>query len=217
MTARKASHDAEGNRADPLGIGCNGEEGAAPPNGATFEGELLASIEAVYRFALWLTQDSASAQDLAQETYARALANREQYTIGTRCRAWLFTICRNLFLLDAKHARRERQVLNLEREARAGAELHADVEAVAAEARVFERRDFRDAVARALARLPEEYRTAVTLVDIEDQSYEEASRVLGVPVGTVRSRLFRARRLLQRDLRAYAEDAGLLRVEGRTP
>ncbi len=62
----------------------------------------------------------------------------------------------------------------------------------------------------ALAKLPEEYRTAVALVDIEDQSYAAAAEILGIPVGTVRSRLFRGRRLLQQDLLAYAQDAGLL-------
>jgi RNA polymerase sigma-70 factor (ECF subfamily) len=78
------------------------------------------------------------------------------------------------------------------------------------EGAVFERPELSEAIRRALDKLPEEFRSAVVLVDIEDQSYAEAARVLGVPVGTVRSRLFRGRRLLQEDLLAYAEDAGLL-------
>jgi RNA polymerase sigma-70 factor (ECF subfamily) len=75
---------------------------------------------------------------------------------------------------------------------------------------VFERTELDIVVQQALTKLPEEYRSVVTLVDIEDQSYAAAAGILGVPVGTVRSRLFRGRRLLQQDLLAYAQDAGLL-------
>ena len=75
---------------------------------------------------------------------------------------------------------------------------------------VFEREELGTAVQAALGKLPEEFRSVVTLVDIEDQSYATAAEILGVPVGTVRSRLFRGRRLMQQDLLAYAQDAGLL-------
>ncbi|MGH7529891.1 MAG: sigma factor-like helix-turn-helix DNA-binding protein, partial [Gemmatimonadales bacterium] len=82
---------------------------------------------------------------------------------------------------------------------------------------LFEHPDLPEALDRALERLPEEYRTAVMLVDLEDRSYVTAADVLGVPLGTVRSRLFRGRRLLQAELVAYAQDAGLLRpVEGES-
>ena len=81
---------------------------------------------------------------------------------------------------------------------------------------MFQRLELQDAVRQALAKLPEDYRLAVTLVDIEDQSYAAAAEVLGVPVGTVRSRLFRGRRLLQQDLLSYAQDAGLLAPTGES-
>jgi len=95
-------------------------------------------------------------------------------------------------------------------EALAAAGVHTSMAGTDPEGAVFERPELSEAIRRALDKLPEEFRSAVVLVDIEDQSYAEAARVLGVPVGTVRSRLFRGRRLLQEDLLAYAEDAGLL-------
>ena len=90
------------------------------------------------------------------------------------------------------------------------AAVHASVGAMDPLGTIFERVELGAAVQEALRKLPEEFRTVVTLVDIEDQSYAAAAEILGVPLGTVRSRLFRGRRLLQQDLLAYAQDAGLL-------
>ncbi|MBI2071861.1 MAG: sigma-70 family RNA polymerase sigma factor [Gemmatimonadetes bacterium] len=177
---------------------------------AAFEQELLSAIEAVHRFAVHLTRDPSQAEDLVQETYLRALAHRDQYQPGTNCRAWLFTICRNAFLKGARHSVREVATEDAALEALAAAGVHAGMAGTDPEGAVFERPELADAIRLALEKLPEEFRTAVVLVDMEDQSYAEAARVLGVPVGTVRSRLFRGRRLLQGDLLAYAEDAGLL-------
>jgi RNA polymerase sigma-70 factor (ECF subfamily) len=185
-----------------------------PPGGTdapAFEQELLAAIEAVHRFALQLARDVSSAEDLVQETYLRALAHRDQYTPGTNCRAWLFTICRNVFVKGAMRDAREVTTEDAELEAMGAAAVHGGVTTSDPTGTVFERADLDDAVRKALDKLPEEYRTVVALVDIEDQSYATAAGVLGIPVGTVRSRLFRGRRLLQQDLLAYAMDAGLIR------
>ncbi len=175
-----------------------------------FEQELLAAIEAVHRFALQLARDPSAAEDLVQETYLRALAHRDQYTPGSNCRAWLFTICRNTFVKGAMRDAREVAVEDAELEAMGAAALHGSVAASDPTGAVFERTDMDDAVRRALERLPDEYRTVVALVDIEDQSYRSVAEILGIPIGTVRSRLFRGRRLLQQDLLAYAMDAGLI-------
>ena len=177
---------------------------------AVFEEELMASIEAVHRFALRLARDAGAAEDLVQETYLRALAHRDQYTTGTNCRAWLFTICRNVFMKGAMRDAREVAVEDAELEAMGAAAVHDTVAGSDPMGTVFDRADLNDAVRRALDQLPEEYRTVVALVDIEDQSYAAAAEILGIPVGTVRSRLFRGRRLLQQDLLAYAMDAGLI-------
>jgi RNA polymerase sigma-70 factor (ECF subfamily) len=175
-----------------------------------FEEELLASIEAVHRFALRLARDVSAAEDLVQETYLRALAHRDQYTVGTNCRAWLFTICRNVFVKGAMRDARELATDDAELEAMGAAAVHGAVAASDPTGALFERADLDDAVHRALDKLPEEYRAVVALVDIEDQSYGVVAEILGIPVGTVRSRLFRGRRLLQQDLLAYAMDAGLI-------
>ncbi len=175
-----------------------------------FEQELLASIEALHRFALQLARDAAAAEDLVQETYLRALAHRDQYTPGSNCRAWLFTICRNVFVKGAMRDAREVATDDAELEAMGAAAVHGTVAASDPTGAVFEHADLDDAVRKALDKLPEEYRTVVVLVDIEDQSYGAVAEILGIPVGTVRSRLFRGRRLLQQDLLAYAMDAGLI-------
>ena len=175
-----------------------------------FERELLASVEAVHRFALQLTRDASAAEDLVQETCLRALAHRDQYTPGTNCRAWLFTICRNLFVKGARRDAREVAVEDADLEAMGAAGLHGSVVASDPTGVVFERTDVDDAVRQALEKLPDEYRVVVALVDIEDQSYGSVAEILGIPIGTVRSRLFRGRRLLQQDLLAHAMDAGLI-------
>lgn len=175
-----------------------------------FEQELLASIEAVHRFALRLARDQAAAEDLVQETYLRALAHRDQYTPGSNCRAWLFTICRNVFVKGAMRDAREVATDDAELEALGAAAVHGTVAAADPTGTVFERADVDAAVRKALDKLPEEYRTVVALVDVEDQSYGAVAEILGIPVGTVRSRLFRGRRLLQQDLLAHAMDAGLI-------
>lgn len=182
----------------------------ADPQQAQFEDELLAALEAVHRFALSLAHDQVRAEDLVQETYLKALAHRDQFEPGTNCRAWLFTICRNAFLKGETRQARETPVEDAELEALGAAAVHASVQAMDPLGDVFERAELGAAVQGALEKLPEEYRTVVTLVDIEDQSYATAAEILGVPVGTVRSRLFRGRRLMQQDLLAYAQDAGLL-------
>lgn len=176
---------------------------------------LLAETEAVHRFALHLTRDAVQAEDLVQETYLRAWVNRHQFTPGTNCRAWLFTICRNAFLKGEDRTAREMPVPDADLEALGAAGLHAGQQGSDPLGHLFERTDLDDAVQDALARLPIEYRAVVVLVDLEDQSYATAAAVLGIPVGTVRSRLFRGRRLLQQDLLAFAQDAGL--VPGREP
>jgi RNA polymerase sigma-70 factor (ECF subfamily) len=180
------------------------------PGPATLEQDLLAELNAVHRFALHLGSDAARADDLVQETYLKAWTHRDQFQPGTSLRAWLFTICRNVFLKGEARMTRETPAEDAELEALGAAALHTSVQAMDPTGAVFERAELDTAVQAALAKLPEQYRTTVVLVDIEDQSYAVAADILGVPVGTVRSRLFRGRRLLQQDLLAYAEDAGLL-------
>ena len=174
-----------------------------------FQSEALRWLPEVTRFSLSLTRDESDADDLVQETYLKAYEAWGTYTPGTECRGWLFTICRNSFY--RRRLREERHVTcdDPELEALAAAAVHASAQQ-GGYADIFARFDLSDAIQGAIASLPDAFREAVLLVDVNDQSYEAAAGLLGVPVGTVRSRLFRARRLLQEALVDHARDAGLV-------
>jgi RNA polymerase sigma-70 factor (ECF subfamily) len=174
----------------------------------TFEKEALPWTADVFRFALSLTRDESEAEDVVQDTYLRAFRSWHTYVPGSDCRRWLFTICRNVFLRSRE---RMRPTMSLD-----GPD--ADWSAVDKSALTPRERsedgyvavELRSAIGHALAALPEPFRSAVLIVDVRDQPYEVAAEMLGVPVGTIRSRLFRGRRMLQTTLRAHAADAGLV-------
>lgn len=173
-----------------------------------FRAEALPWFEDVARFALSLTRDRDEADDLTQETFLRALRSWHQYTPGTECRRWLFTICRNHFIRDRERGKRVSSYDDPEVEALAAASIHASA-VQSGWGDLFDRVDLGEALSLALDALPAVFREAVVAVDLEDLSYDAAAEVLGVPIGTVRSRLFRGRRLLQESLLAHAKDAGL--------
>jgi RNA polymerase sigma-70 factor (ECF subfamily) len=178
-----------------------------------FTDEALCWLPDVTGYALSLSRSEPDADDLVQETFLRAYTAWPSYQIGTECRGWLFTICRNVFLRG--HQRDQRQVAceDAELEALAAAALHASA-VQGGLGDLFTQIDLEPALDRALQELPEAFRDVVILVDVQDEEYAVASEVLGVPVGTVRSRLFRGRRLLQQSLLEYAKDAGLARSSG---
>jgi RNA polymerase sigma-70 factor (ECF subfamily) len=172
-----------------------------------FEAEALPWMDDVYRFALSLTRDASDADDVVQETYLRAYRSWHTFEPGSDARRWLFTITRNVFLRSRE---RERRLVDLD---------DGDVEALNTFAahgqmvrdgtdQILSRIDLAPALRRALDELDEPFKSTVLLVDLEDQSYEAAAEILGVPIGTVRSRLFRGRRILQDKLLMYARDAG---------
>jgi len=175
-----------------------------------FEGATLPWLPDVRRYALRLTGDPADADDLVQMTFLNALTGWHTFRPGSDVRRWLFAICRNAFLR------------NRSRQARTVATEESDLDAIAAARAVFgeqgdgalaalDRIDLPEAIDAAIAKLPEVYRLAVLMVDVDGLSYDEAAREAEVPIGTVRSRLYRARRLLQEDLLRQAEDLGLAR------
>ena len=188
-----------------------GPSSAAPAEdaAAAFERLTLPFLPDVARFARSLTRDAARADDLVQETYLQALRGWHTFRPGADPKRWLFTVAHHTFL---RTARREARYVEApdddpELESLATARAHGAAQRSGAAAAA-ERMDLAPAIARALGTLPAHYRAAVVLVDVEGQAYEEAAAVLGVAVGTVRSRLFRGRRLLQDQLFAYARDAG---------
>lgn len=179
---------------------------------ALFQSEALPHVDAVYRFALRLSGSPDHAQDLVQDTFLRAFKSWEQYTPGTQCKSWLFTICRNLYVRQWERSQRHDEIVakNTVPEA-PGVDtvnpLWASVASDDPEGAFFG--DLVDEeVLRAIDDLPEDFRTAVVLSDVEGLSYQEISDMLDVPVGTVKSRLFRGRRLLQKVLYDFAVEMG---------
>ena len=173
-----------------------------------FERLTMPFLTDVARFARSLTRDEVRADDLVQETYLQAMRGWHTFQPGSDPRRWLFTICHHMFLRtirrEARYVDAPEDDPELDSMATAKAHWHAMDAGVAD---VVDRMDLRDALGRALAELPAHYRTVVVLIDVEGYSYEDAAVVLDIALGTVRSRLFRARRLLQDMLFEYARDA----------
>jgi RNA polymerase sigma-70 factor (ECF subfamily) len=183
-----------------------------------FEEEALVHIDAVYRFALRLTGAPDLAEDLVQETFLRAFRSWDQYTQGTAAKSWLFTICRNVFLRRRERNQRHDEIVeqSVGREGRGPNPVNpvwVSVLGVDPEGAFFDS-IVDDRIIDAINDLPEEYRTAVVLSDVEGLPYAEIAELMGVPVGTVKSRLFRGRRQLQKVLYDYAVEMGY--IEART-
>lgn len=180
---------------------------------ASFETEALAQLDALYSFALKLARSRDDAEDLVSDTILRGLERWEQYRLGTNIRAWLFTILYHVFV-SRKRRVDAREVQAPEHpDGWAGAELVGEADP---EGRFYA--SFLDEhITRAIDALPDEYRNAVVLSDVHELRYAEIAQVLGVPEGTVKSRLFRGRRLLQKQLVGYAVEMGYLKAGTRDP
>lgn len=186
---------------------------AIPP---PFETEALPLLPELVRFARSLTRDDAAADDLVQDTMLMAFRRWAQYRPGSDCRAWLFTICRHRFYRVSSREQRQVPVETPELETLASVHLHVQA-AEQGLGDAFERADVVAAVESAMAALPDPFREVAVLIDLHDFAYEEAASVLEIPVGTVRSRLFRARRMLQEQLLAHAADLGIAHDARLTP
>jgi RNA polymerase sigma-70 factor (ECF subfamily) len=173
-----------------------------------FRAEALRWLPNVSRYARLLTRNESDADDLTQETFLRAYVNWKTFRPGSDCRKWLFTICRNLFLRGQQRGARVVSVEDTDTDLQATAQLYWEA-AESGLTKLFDRIDLGPAIERGLRAIPAEYRAVLILVDVEDCRYADAAATLGVPVGTVRSRLFRGRRLLQQALVDHARDIGL--------
>ena len=173
-----------------------------------FEQNALQHIDSVARFALSLTRNEADADDLVQETFLRAFKGWHTFRPGTDCRRWLFTICRNTFIRSRsrKPVYVESEDGDLDAMPAAIAHMQAVKEGIAD---LFDHIDVRPAIEAAVQGLSEPHHSVLVLVDLEELSYEEAAAVLQIPLGTVRSRLYRARRHVQEVLLAHARDFGI--------
>lgn len=174
---------------------------------AAFEAEALPHLDTVYRVALRLSGNEAQAEDLVQETMLKAFRSWHQYKPGTNVRAWLLTILRHSFINEYRKARRQATEVDVHRVE--GFTVFEEVQESDPEGQFFDQ-IVDDDVLRAIDRLPDEFRETLVLSDVEDLSYAEIAEVTEVPVGTVKSRLFRARQALQRELYDYAVEMGYI-------
>ncbi len=174
----------------------------------SFEREALVHLDALYRVALRLTGNAADADDLVQETMLKAYRAWHQYEQGTNAKGWLLTILRHAFINEYRRRTRHPETVDLD--AIEPFAVFEDIQEDDPQGRFFDQ-IVDDEVLRAIDELPEQFREAIVLSDVEGMSYEEVARILAVPIGTVKSRLFRARRLLQAKLYEYAVGMGYIK------
>lgn len=186
----------------------SGSHQAIPARDAEFASVALPHLPQVARVARALTRDPADADDVVQETFLRAYRYWHTFQPGTDCVRWLCAICRNVLHDTRRRESLESPVDDMELESLAAARLHNTARA-AGLGDMYATLDLGPAILDAIARLEPVFRDVVVLSDIEELSYEEIARQLKIPIGTVRSRLYRARRHLQEELMVYALDAGL--------
>lgn len=175
---------------------------------ALFEREFFPLMDALYNFAFHLVYNEEDANDLVQETFLKAYRFIDSYQEGTNAKAWLFKILKNAFIND--YRKKTRQPSKVDMEDITG--FH-DTDDASPVTYVDLRQDvfkdlMGDEVTQALNALPVDFRTVILLCDIEDFSYEEIAGIIDIPIGTVRSRLHRARNILKEKLRQYAQSEG---------
>ena len=193
-----ARRDSVGRRAlsgaGPSASVADGADDVAQPAPA-FRDQALVHLDALYGFALYLSRRPADAQDLVQETYLRAFRFAHRFEPGTHLRAWLFQILRNTFLTFYRREARELAVLD--KDGVDGYEEAWEAEGPAPSSIAIVDLE------RAITELPEEFRSVLLLSDLEGLTLLDIARIMETPVGTVKSRLFRARRLMRRRLADY--------------
>lgn len=171
-----------------------------------FEREAVPQMDVLYNFALRMTNNPADAEDLLQETFLKAFRFWDSYQEGTNIRAWLFRIMKNSYINRYRKESREPETVDYD-ETKIGYAVAEGAEPAETRQSVF-RNLLEDDLAEAIARLPDDFRTVLILCDIEGLSYEEIAEFVDIPLGTVRSRLHRARRILRKELSEYARKRG---------
>jgi RNA polymerase sigma-70 factor (ECF subfamily) len=175
-----------------------------------FEKEAVPHMNSVYNFALRMTGDEDDADDLVQETFLKAFRFFDKFERGTNCKAWLFRILKNSFINDYRKQTKEPDKVDYEDVQN----FYDTIKSDEIDSNHYEQDAFTnlldDEISKAIEELPEDFRTVIILSDIEGFTYEEISDFVDVPVGTVRSRLHRARKMLYTQLYNYAKEKGFL-------
>ncbi|MGI8457957.1 MAG: sigma-70 family RNA polymerase sigma factor [Propionibacteriaceae bacterium] len=180
-----------------------------------FETDALAFLDQLYAAALRMTRNPADAEDVVQETFAKAYASFHQFTPGTNLKAWLYRILTNTYINSYRKKQRQPQLADgsdVEDWQLARAESHTSAGLKSAEMVALEHLPDSD-VKDALQQLSPDFRLAVYLADVEGFAYKEIAEIMQTPIGTVMSRLNRGRTQLRRHLQDYARERGLIRVE----
>jgi len=189
---------------------------SVPGKQSMFEQEALVHSNVLYRFGLQLTGNAQDADDLVQETYLKAYRFWDQYTEGTNIRAWLFRILKNSFLNEYRRKARKPEMVEYTETTLGISEpeeaISADIPHDQLHTHILD-----DDISSAVSGLDERFRVVLVLCDLQGLRYEEIAQVIGCPVGTVRSRLHRARRLLRLKLYEYAMARGYVRSAIKSP
>ena len=186
---------------------------------AEFERQALVHTDALFGAAYRLTRNARDAEDLVQDSLLRAYRFWDSFEQDSNCKAWLLRIVTNTFINEYQRKKRSREVLDAasaEQDATDGVLMHAEASDRRSPERALLERSVSDDVQRALEGLPDDFRTAVVLCDVQGLSYKEIADIMGTPVGTVMSRLFRGRKLLAAALREFAISEGYVKTDGKT-
>ena len=187
---------------------------------AAFTKEAVPHLDALYATALRLTRNDGDAQDLSQETMLKAYRYFDRYERGTNCKAWLFKIMTNTFINRYRKAQKRKEFLldddsrPLQERAVAPAENLMNQHFADQDTMFFKL--FSDEVKDALEEIPVDFRMVVLLADLQDFAYKEIAEIMDCPIGTVMSRLYRGRRMLQARLEDYAREAGYISTPAAT-
>lgn len=183
----------------------NKEEITAKEKQEVFDNEFLPHIDSLYNFGFYLTNDEEEAKDLLQETYLRAYKYINYYEKGTNAKAWLLRILKNTFINE--YRKKSKKPAHLSFEDYYNPDESEETGFIDLREEVFDNL-IGDEISKALNSLPVDYRLIILLCDIEGFKYEEIAKIIDVPIGTVRSRLHRARNMLKDKLKDYAEKRG---------